>query len=256
MTDTALLASSGLVLFTLLISYWQHLKLEREIFFGTIRAVLQLLLIGFVLKYIFDLDDWRFTVGMLAVMTLVASLNAAKRGKGIPRVLYITTGAITVGAGVTVGILIGVEAIAFKPAQVIPVAGMVIGNAMAATGLTLTRLKQAISDGQWEILTALSLGATPRQAAAVSLRRSVKMGMIPTIDSLKTMGIVQLPGMMTGLILAGTNPIVAVRYQIMVVFMISAAVSIACFLASILAYRGFFTAAYQLNSHLLDQKDN
>ncbi len=251
MSSTALLASSALVLFTLLISYRQHLKLEKEIFVGTARAVIQLFLIGFVLKYIFDLNDWRFTLGMLMVMDMVASMNAAKRGQGIPGSLGIATAAITVGAAVTLVILILVKAIAFVPSQTIPVAGMVIGNAMAATGLTLTRLKQAVEERRAEIITALSLGATPRQAVAGSLQKAIKMGMLPTIDSLKTMGIVQLPGMMTGLILAGTNPVLAVRYQIMVVFMISAAVSMACFIASILAYRSFFNAAYQLNTDLL-----
>lgn len=251
MSNAALLASSGLVLFTLLISYWQHLKLEKEIFIGTVRAVVQLFLIGFVLKYIFDLNDWRFTLAMLLVMTVVASVNAAKRGKGIPRVLFITTSAILAGASITLAILITVQAIAFVPSETIPVAGMVIGNSMAATGLTLTRLRQAIEEKRWEIITSLSLGATPRQAVVVSLQKAIKMGMMPTIDSLKTMGIVQLPGMMTGLILAGTNPVIAVRYQIMVVFMISAAVSIFCFVASTLAYRSFFTAAYQLRTDLL-----
>lgn len=254
MTDSALIASSSLVVFTLLISYWQHLKMEKEILIGTFRAVVQLLLIGFVLQYIFNTDQWPFTLGMLLLMILVASVNAAKRGQGIPNAFFITTIAISTGGVVTMTTLILVGAISFVPSQTIPVAGMVIGNAMAASGLTMVRLKQAIEERRLEILTALSLGATPRQAVAGSLQKAIKMGMIPTVDSLKTMGIVQLPGMMTGLILAGANPVLAVRYQIMIVFVISAAVSISCFISSILAYRSFFNASYQLKTELLQSK--
>lgn len=251
---TTLMLSSGLILFALAISYWQELKLEKDILIGSVRALIQLLAVGFILKYVFNLDEWPLTILFMAVMITVASLNAGKRGKGIPGALRIVTIAIVTGSVITLVLLLTIGAITFKPSQVIPVMGMIVGNTMVATGLTLVRLKDNLQERRGEVLTALSLGATPRQAVKSSLQKAVKMGMIPTIDGMKTIGIVQLPGMMTGLILAGANPIVAVRYQLMVVFMLSAAVAIACVVASLLAYRTFFNAAYQLKDEVWERE--
>lgn len=252
MSFTTLLISSGFIFFALAISYWQELKLEQDILVGAGRAFIQLLAVGYILNYVFQMNNSLFTVIILLVMTTIAAIHAAKRGKGIPGVLLIVTIAIGVGSLVTLLVLLAIKAIVFQPNQVIPVMGMVVGNSMIATGLTLTRLKESFRDKKPEIITALSLGATPRQAVKSGLQRSVKMGMIPTIDGMKTIGIVQLPGMMTGMILAGASPITAIRYQLLVVFMLSSAVAISCIIAGLLAYRTFFNEAYQFREELLD----
>lgn len=96
----------------------------------------------------------------------------------------------------------------------------------------------------------MSLGATSRQAAQKVIKTAIKTGMIPTVDSMKTLGIVQLPGMMTGLILGGVDPIEAVKYQIMVTFMLASTVAISCFSVTFLTYRNFFTKYHQLVSDL------
>lgn len=123
---------------------------------------------------------------------------------------------------------------------------MIIGNSMVASGLAVSRLKDEIKNKSEEIEAYLSLGATSRQAAQKVIKTAIKTGMIPTVDSMKTLGIVQLPGMMTGLILGGVDPIDAVKYQIMVTFMLASTVAISCFSVTFLTYREFFTSNHQL----------
>lgn len=246
MSASALAMSLILVLLSIVISAKQRLDLEREIVIGTIRAVIQLLGVGFILTYIFQLKDWRLTLAMLLVMVLVAGQNAAKRGKDIPGSFRVVIIAIGGGALITLSILVLLGIITFTPAQVIPIGGMIIGNSMVGAGLVLNRLAGEIKQKQDEIEAYLALGATSRQAAERIIRTAVKAGLIPTVDSMKTLGIVQLPGMMTGLILAGADPLLAVRYQILVAFMLSATVSISCVIVGLLAYRQFFTTHHQL----------
>ncbi len=246
MSFSALLLSLTLVIISVLISARQKLQLEKDILIGTVRAVIQLLAVGFVLNYVFHISDWRLTLIMLTVMILAAGQNAAKRGKGMPGAFGIVTAAIGGGTFVTIIIMVGLGIITFDPTKVIPIGGMVIGNSMIGAGLVLNRLMAEIKQKRLEIEAALALGATSRQAVEGILRSSIKAGLIPTIDSLKTLGIVQLPGMMTGLILAGTSPLQAVRYQMLVAFMLSSTVSISCVIVGLLAYRRFFSQHYQL----------
>lgn len=252
MTFTALVLSLSLVLISIIVSAYHRLDLEKDIVIGTIRAVIQLLAVGYILKFVFHATDWRLTTVMLAVMIVVAGRNAAKRGKGLPGAFAVVTAAIGGGALATISIMVILGIITYKPSQVIPIGGMVIGNAMVGAGLVLNRLIAEIRQKRMEIEAALALGATSRQAIGGILETSVKAGLIPTVDSMKTLGIVQLPGMMTGLILAGADPLQAVRYQMLVAFMLSATVSVSCIIVGLLTYRRFFTSSHQLKHELIE----
>jgi putative ABC transport system permease protein len=240
---TLSLSFVGLAMF---ISLWQHLKLEKDLLVGTVRAFIQLTAVGYVLKFIFELAGWQYVTPMLAVMVLVAGQNAARRGEGLPGAFRLATLAIAVAEAITLGMLVGLGIIPFTPQYVIPISGMVIGNAMVASGLTLNRLRAEVAAQRLGILAALALGGTSRQAAEPALKAAVKAGMIPTVDSMKTVGLVQLPGMMTGQIIAGASPVEAVKYQILVQFMLSASVGITSMLVALLGYRLFFTSTHQL----------
>lgn len=242
----SLLASSGLVLIALFFSYWQKLKLEKEIIIGAIRAVIQLTLVGFVLDYIFGYDSPLFITLLLLVMIFNAAYNASKRGKDIKNGLAISYLAITIGAATTLTILVLSGAIEYKAQQVIPVSGMIVGNSMVALGLAYRQMSAEFKDKREEVETKLSLGAEIQPAALDIIRDSIRTGMQPTIDSAKTVGIVSLPGMMTGLILAGTSPLNAIRYQIMVTFMLMGTTAISSFFACFLSYKGFFNERKQL----------
>jgi putative ABC transport system permease protein len=123
---------------------------------------------------------------------------------------------------------------------------MIIGNSMIVSGLLLDRMRAEARARRDEIRLVLSLGGTPKQAAASVLRGAVRASMIPTIDSTKTTGLVQLPGMMTGQIIAGADPIQAVRYQILILFAILAAAALTSIILGLLAYPSLFNRYQQL----------
>ena len=243
---TSLLIASSLVFVTLFFSYWQKLKLEKETVISVIRAVVQLIAVGYVLEYIFGFKNPLFTTLLLLFMTFNASYNAAKRGKAIKKGLVISFLAISAGTIVTLAILILSRTIRYEPYQIIPVSGMIISNAMVALGLCYKQIESDFKNKREEVETKLSLGADILPSSIEIIRDSIKTGMLPTIDSAKTLGIVSLPGMMTGLILAGTSPMEAIKYQIMVTFMLLSTTSISSFIACYLSYRSFFNIRKQL----------
>lgn len=245
-TITSLLISSTLVLITLFFSYCQKLKLEKEILIGVVRAIIQLVIVGYILEYIFGFENPIFTTLLLLFMSINAAFNASKRGKAIKNGFLISFVSITIGALVTLVILILSKTIQYEPNQMIPVSGMIISNAMVALGLCYKQLISDFKNKREEVETKLSLGADIFPSSIEIIRDSIKTGMLPTIDSAKTLGIVSLPGMMTGLILAGAPPMEAIKYQIMVTFMLLSTTSISSFIACFLSYRSFFNSRKQI----------
>ncbi|MDD3225082.1 MAG: iron export ABC transporter permease subunit FetB [Clostridium sp.] len=246
MSNSSLLIASFLVIISLLFSYTQKLKLEKETLIGVIRAVIQLLAVGYVLEYIFNLKNVAFTTLLLLFMTFNAAYNAGKRGEGIRNVKTISFVSIIIGTVITLLILVFAKAIKYEPSQIVPVGGMIISNAMVAIGLCFRQMKADFKNKSEEVETKLSLGADIRTSSLEIIRDAIKTGMLPTIDSAKTLGIVSLPGMMTGLILAGVSPVNAIKYQIMVTFMMLSTTAIASFIACYLGYRSFFNERKQL----------
>lgn len=247
MNNLTLVLTFSLIAVAMVISYKQKIGLEKDILTSSIRAVIQLTAIGLVLKYVFNLNNIPLTSLILIIMIYNAATVAAKRGAGIGNVKIISFIAILVGLVITLGSLISFNAVSYQPSEVIPVSGMVVGNSMVALSLLYRNLLGGFADRREEVEVKLCLGATPREASKNLIRNSIKTAMVPTIDSMKTLGIVQLPGMMTGLILAGTAPEVAIKYQIMVAFMLTGAVAISGFIASYWAYRSFFNNMAQLS---------
>lgn len=248
MSNISLALTFSLVLIALALSYKEKLGLEKDMLIGSARAVVQLTIIGFILKFIFNLDNIWFTTIILLIMVYNAGAVAAKRGAGIEQALLIAVASILSGLVITLGGLIAFGAITYQPSQVIPISGMVVGNSMIATSLLFKTLLSNFQTKREEIEVKLCLGAAPKQSAINLIRDSIKTAMLPTFDSMKTLGIVQLPGMMTGLILAGVAPESAIKYQIMVAFMLAGAVTISSFVASYWAYRCFFTKLAQLKN--------
>ncbi|MBX9866949.1 MAG: iron export ABC transporter permease subunit FetB [Burkholderiales bacterium] len=243
---TSLVFASSLVVITLFFSYWQKLRLNKEIIVSVLRAVVQLVAVGYVLELIFSLQSPWFTSLLVLFMIFNAGLNAAKRGKALPHSLWISLLAIFSGTVTTLAILLISGTIHYVAYQIIPIAGMIIGNAMVALGLCYKHLLNDFHTRRAEIEVKLALGADVLPASLPIVREAIRTGMIPTIDSAKTLGIVTLPGMMTGLILAGSSPMMAIKCQIMVTFMLMSTTAIASFIACYLAYRGFFNRQKQL----------
>jgi putative ABC transport system permease protein len=223
------------------ISLWQKLGLERDLFVGTLRSAVQLLLVGYVLQYVFKSNHPLIVGLILFVMIGVATWNAGKRGEGL-RGIYLRIGiSILTTEAVTLGLLLGLKIIPFTTQFIIPISGMTIGNAMVVSSLYLNQMKRETVSARGEAETLLALGASPRQAVHDLLKRSVKASMIPTIDGMKTVGLVQLPGMMTGMIVAGASPLDAVRYQILIMFAFASSAALTSILLSLLSYPLWFT---------------
>ena len=228
------------------ISRWQHLLLERNLMVASVRAFVQLLLIGYALDLIFSATNpiWMFLI--ILVMVTVAGFTAAGRGKGIPGARLIALASIALSVVCTLGSLLLLKVFEIEPRFVIPIGGMITGNAMTATGLVMARLRDDIISNRLEIETALALGATSRQAVRRFLRSALATGMTPIIDSTKTVGLIALPGAMTGMILAGASPLEAVQLQIVVMYMLIGAAAFASLSASFLSYAQMFTRDHQL----------
>lgn len=245
-TPSALVFAVALVLVALAISLKEKIGLERDLIIGVVRAVVQLTIVGYVLTYIIRVNRAWLTLLMVAVIIFNAAWNARGRANGLPHAFAISLLAIFVATGVTIALLVAAGAIAFVPSQIVPIAGMIASNAMVAIGLAYRSLNTQFRDLRQPLLERLALGATLRQTAIHVVREAIRTGMSPTIDSAKTVGLVSLPGMMSGLIFAGIDPTKAIMYQIMVTFMLMAATSIGSTIACYLAYPQFFNGDMQL----------
>lgn len=244
--NLSLTYAAVLVIVALIISNRQKLRLESDMIVSVIRAIVQLTIVGYVLKYIFSLNNILVTAAMILIIIFNAARNAANRGKGIPKLFWPSFIAILTSSSITLLGLVLSGAIKFIPSQMIPISGMIASNSMVAIGLCYKQMKTKFHDEHQQIEEKLALGAQPFQACANIVQTCVKTGMQPTIDSAKTYGIVSLPGMMSGLIFAGVDPVFAIKYQIMVVFMLLSATSLASVCSSYIAYRRFFNDEFQI----------
>ena len=246
LSNESLLMATVLIAMAVIVSYQQKMRLEVEILHSALRAVVQLVVVGYVLHFIFGADHPLFTGGILLVMLISAAINGGKRGSGIKHASWIAGISIGIGAVLTLAVLLGANVLSFTPYQMIPVGGMVMSGAMVAVGLCFRQITTSFKSRQQEIQIKLALGATPMQSCKAILREALIFSLEPTIDSAKTLGIVALPGMMTGLILAGMSPMEAIKYQIIVIFMTFSTVSIAIAIAGYLSCRQFFNMKEQL----------
>lgn len=246
LSNESLMMATVLIAMAVVVSYQQKMRLELEILHSALRAVVQLVVVGYVLHFIFGADHPLFTGGVLLVMLISAAINGGKRGAGIKHASWIAGVSIGIGAVLTLTVLLGANVLSFTPYQMIPVGGMVMSGAMVAVGLCFRQITTSFKSRQQEIQIKLALGATPMQACKAILRAALIFSLQPTIDSAKTLGIVSLPGMMTGLILAGMSPMEAIKYQIIVIFMSFSTISIAIAIAGYLSCRQFFNTKEQL----------
>lgn len=243
----SLVLASFLMIIPIFISTKEKLDLGKDIIISILRAIIQLVIVGYILKYIFALDNKIITIAIVIIMIINAALNTKKSGKGIKNVVIISFIGLLVGTSITLSVLILSNAIKFTPDEVIPVSGMIITQAMIAIGLAYRNLISLFNDKKDEIEAKLALGADIKMASEGILKRSIKLAMSPNIDSAKTLGIVSLPGMMTGLILGGVSPMIAIRFQIMVTFMMISGSSISIMIVVYSVYKNFYNKRKQFN---------
>jgi putative ABC transport system permease protein len=228
------------------ISFWRRTELEGDIAVAVVRSMIQLIAIGYVIQAIFDADSLIFVFALIAVMVVFGTLQARSRARRVPHVFLPLLVSLGVAGAATLGLVVALGIFEPEPRFLVPVGGMVVGNAMTAAAVALNRLGDEIADRAGQIEATLALGATATEAAAPSVRRSLRSGTITLVDSTKTTGLIFFPGTMVGMLLAGADPIDAVRLQLILLWTLLGSVAIAALLATTLAYRNFFTAAHQL----------
>lgn len=243
---TSLAAALALVAVALLLSWWQRLDVERDIGLACVRAFVQLMAVGYIIHLILQTDRPLYVALTLAAMLLFAVITSARRARGLPGAWTLAAASIGVASMATLAVMLVLGIIPAGARYVIPIGGMLIGNCMNVASVTAVRLLEDAADRRPQIEASLALGASPRQSTATLARRSVRLAMVPVIDSTKTTGLVFLPGAMTGMILAGAEPLQAVRLQAVVMFMLLAAVALTASIVSYLAPGRLFTPQQQL----------
>lgn len=235
-----LVGAAALLLINGLLSLSFGLKIERTLLFAAARMCVQLMAIGFVLKFLFAQTSPLWTIGLGLIMTLFAGREVVARqtnplkgawsyGLGTTTLLFV--GAIATVFGV--GVLIGPEPW-YEARYVVPILGMMLGNTLTGIGLGLETLTSSAKREQASIEARIALGAPRREALGPVARQALKTGMMPIINAMSATGIVSLPGMMTGQILAGVDPVEATKYQLLIMFLIAGATALGVLIAVIL----------------------
>jgi putative ABC transport system permease protein len=227
-------------------SYWRHADVEKDIAIAVVRSFIQLTIVGYVIKGIFDSDSLWLVVALLAFMVVFGAWTARGRARGVPRAFVPLLLALGTAAAVTLGLVLLLHVFDPKPRFLVPVGGMVIGNAMTSASVALNRLADDIRDRANLIEATLALGATASQATTAIVARSLRSGLIPLIDQTKTTGVVFFPGTMVGALLGGATPLSAVRLQLILLWTLMGAAAISAMIATGLAQKRFFTPAQQL----------
>jgi len=232
-----LAAAATLILINGAVSWAFTLGLERTLLINAVRMTVQLALIGFVLKWIFAQTSPLWTLGLALIMVIIAGYEIVSRLERRPKGIE----AYLLGSGtlLIVGTLATVFAVAgligpdpwYQPRYVLPILGMVLGNAMTGIALTASTLLETAARERTAIEARLSLGADRFTALGGTLRLALKTGLMPIVNAMAASGVVALPGMMTGQILAGLDPVEATKYQIMIMFVIAGATALGTVIA-------------------------
>lgn len=247
-----LLLGISLVIISIGLSKWKEFGLEKDLMIATIRTFLQLLGVGFLLKYIFELNDPILIFSFILIMCFIAITTVVRGSKKISADLsFIVTISIISSSGITVfiitQIIINIEPW-FNPQYLIPLSGMVLGNCINGASLALDRFDSDIKEKKYDIEVLLALGATSYQACSRFVKSAMRASLLPTINSMMVVGIVSFPGIMTGQILSGISPATAVKYQIIIMYMIAFSVTLCSFILIRLRLNSHFTKDHQFKN--------
>ncbi len=230
-----------------------RLGLLRSILWATVRTVVQLSLVGYVLTGLFAVNHPLLIAGVVTLMCLIAARESRGRAPNVPEysvgLAFLALTASTYLVGIVTCVLIIRPEPWYTARIALPVAGLLLGNAMTGITLSVDRLYSEVRSRAAEAETWLALGATPAEAVRDCQREGLRAGMTPIINAMMVVGIVSLPGMMSGQILGGVDPLVAARYQIVVMLMIAAASALGCVIFVHFSLRRLFTADGALAPH-------
>jgi putative ABC transport system permease protein len=231
----------------LAVSLGQQLRLEKELIWSVIRAFVQLIVMGFVLAWLLEPGrstafSWLWVAGMV----VFAAWTVRNRAPEIPGLFSIALAALVAATVVTMGVIFGLGVFPMEARAIVPLGGMMIGNSLGGTVLAARRVADELSDKRLEVEARLALGQSSREAGKPYVRSAIKTALTPRIESTKAVGLVFLPGAMTGLILAGVNPIDAVLVQAAIMYLILGTVATTSVVIGIGSLRRLFTPDHRL----------
>ncbi len=252
-------AAALLILINAAISLSLRLGLERSLLIASVRTIVQLLLVGLVLQWVFDRDETTVVLIILAIMTSVAGYTAFRRtshfyaGMWLDTMLAVWASSWLVLSFAMIAVLQGSRSWN-DPQYVIPLLGMILGNTLNGITLGLAGVLEAFRSQRDQVEMLLTLGATRWEAARRLVQEALTTAMTPIINSMMVVGLVSLPGMMTGQLLSGVEPIQAVKYQIVIMFLIASATALGSTGVVLLAYRRLFNAQHQFRYDRIRKK--
>jgi putative ABC transport system permease protein len=251
-----LAASLIMIALVIVVSRRQQLRLERDLVVAVVRSLVQLLLVAAALGIIVKPDTWiGFSFLWVAGMVLFAAITVRRRAPQLPGVFGVALAALTASAVAGLGLLFVVHIFPVQGRTVVPLAGMVVGNSLAAGVVTTRRLVDAVAERRADLEARLALGLPWPLAVRPTVRNVLRTGIAPDVERIKALGIVVLPGAMTGLVLAGVDPLDAVRVQLALMYVILGAVTTTCTVVALLGTRRLFTADHRLVPLARDARD-
>ncbi|MBN2104979.1 iron export ABC transporter permease subunit FetB [bacterium] len=244
----------GLFFFVFVMAWWKKLDLSRDLFFSIGRMTIQLTLMGFILTEIFQIDSWWLITFIYLAMLFFAVQAIVKRsGISFPHIYRLLFISLLGGAGSVFVFFIFMiinNTPWYDPRYFIPLGGMILGNSMNGSALALERFFDDVHVRRLEIETMISFGATGREAAQSSFRKAFRSALLPMMMSMSGMGLVFLPGMMTGQILGGSSPLVAIKYQIAIMGAILGSLAVTVYMILSLEYHQFFDKYYLIREDI------
>ena len=234
-----------LAIIIMLVARWSEIHMEREILVSLARGLIQVVIVGSILMLLLNGPDWTSVI-VLAGMMLAAATIAARRAEGIPDAFWVSLYGISFGAGVVIVSMTFLGVIDKAITSLIPVGSMLIANCMNTSSLALDRFKGDVESHVGQIEASLALGADPTHAVTPYVRSAVRASLIPRIDSLRSLGIVWIPGLMSGMVLAGSDPVYAAIYQFVVIAIIFASTALTALVSTMLIRSKAFSQAEQL----------
>ena len=232
----------------------EQLGLERDLLIAVLRAGVQLIAVGAVLRVVFERTGLPGSLFWVTGMVVLGGRTAGSRARGLPHPIAIATAGLAAATGSTLGLLLVARVISTEPRVVVPLGGMIVSASMAGTTLVLARIHDEVNSSRSLIEARLALGLPGREAFRAHLRLALRSALIPTIDQTKIVGLIVLPGAMTGLIIAGVDPLQAIRYQIVVMYMGLGAAAISALVSARLMTRQLFDDAHRLRRMAVDAR--
>lgn len=229
------------------VSYWQGLRLEREIVWSVVRALVQLLAVGYVLALLVDPDTpTALAWGWVGAMVGFATVTVWVRARDVPGLLGLAFVALAVSATISLGVVFGLGIYPTAGRAIVPIAGMMIGNSIGGLVVAARRVVAELAEHRDEVEARLALGQPSQQAAKPFVRQALRTALTSQIESTKAVGLVFLPGAMTGLILAGAEPVDAVLVQAALMYLILGCVATNVVVVGLGMTRKLFTPDHRL----------